>query len=214
MNKIFSYLFTFLLTAVLVGCTPVEVSEETVPETEEVEEVVAVADCSDLDDSWSLFFSSETSLSFCYKKDWGETKFKASGLSPEVQVGEVYYVSFSKSINNSPLVRYQTPDFQRLGDSDVPPGIDWTKLDFNKSDEELAELFSGENPTLEKMEVNGKAVLKVHKDFIEPLSQERITPVEYFMPNVTISGNSYNLQIFGSSEIESDLDLLLGTITF
>lgn len=171
-------------------------------------------DCSDLGSTWTLFSDEETTLSFCYKKSWGSTKLKESGISPEAKTGTIYYVSFTKSVNNYPLVSYSTPDFLKLGDSDTPMVIDWQALDFSKSDSELVKLFRGENATVQKLTVNGKQVLKVHRDFVEPLSQERITPVDYFMPNVTINGETYNLHIIGSLEQESDMDLMLDSIRF
>ncbi|HBD05199.1 TPA: hypothetical protein DCZ32_01950, partial [Candidatus Uhrbacteria bacterium] len=149
------------------------------------------------------------------------TELKETGISPEAMVGTIYYISFSDApaqplVNNNPypLISYSTLDFQTLGDSDVGPGMDWKALDFSKSETELALLFPNENATAQKLTVNGKQILKVNRDLIEPLSGERITPLDYFMPDVVINGATYNLHIIGSPEQEADLDKLLESMVF
>ena len=87
-------------------------------------------------------------------------------------------------------------------------------MDFSKSETELAYLFQDENAVTQKLTVKGKQVLKVNRDFVEPLSQERITPVDYFIPNVVINGTTYNLHIIGLSEQETDLNKLLESMVF
>ena len=185
------------------------------------QEARSLADCNKLGSSWTQFSNSRTSLLFCYKNSWGGTELKETGISPGARVGTMYYISFSDapaqpSVNNNPypLISYSTLDFQTLGDSDVGPGMDWSALDFSKSETELARLFPDENATARKLIVNGKQILKVNRDFIEPLSQERITPLDYFMPNTIINGTSYNLHIIGSPEQEADLDKLLESMVF
>ncbi|HBD05208.1 TPA: hypothetical protein DCZ32_01995 [Candidatus Uhrbacteria bacterium] len=185
------------------------------------QEARSLADCSELGSSWTQFSNSGTSLSFCYRTSWGTTELKETRISPEAKVGTIYYISFSDApaqplVNNNPypLIGYSTLDFQSLGDSDVGPGMDWKALDFSKSETELALLFRNQNATVQKLTVNGKQVLKVHSDSIEPLSQKRVTPLNYFMPNVVINGTTYNLHINGSPEQEADLDKLLGSMVF
>jgi len=178
------------------------------------QEARSLADCSKLGASWTPFSNSKTSLFFCYKTPWGTTTLEETSISPKARKGTVYYVSFSKSVNNSPLISYSTLDFQKLGDSDVPPVIDWEALDFSKSETKLAQLFPDENATAQKLTVNGKQVLKVNRDFVEPLSQKRITPLDYFMPNVVINGTAYNLHIVGSPKQEADLEKLLDSMVF
>jgi hypothetical protein len=184
------------------------------PQIEKEQEARSLADCNKLGSSWMLFSNSGTSLSFCYKTSWGTTELKETGISPEARKGTAYDISFSKPVNNYTLISYSTLDFQRLGDSDVPPVIDWKALDFSKNEIELARLFRNENATAQKLTVNGKQVLKVNRDFIEPLSQERITPLDYFMPNVVLNGTTYNLHIIGSPEQETDLEKLLDSMIF
>ena len=182
---------------------------------DEEQKVSSLADCSNLSSSWALFSGNETSLSFCYQSAWGDLTVKETGSSQEARTGTVYYLVFPNSVNNYPLISYSTLDYKRLGDSDVPPGLDWKGLDFDKSNSELALLFPDfENAIVQKFTVNGRQVLKVHRNFIEPLSQERITPVDYFMPDVTINGENYNLHIIFSPEQESDIDTLLETMSF
>ena len=178
------------------------------------QETRLLADCSELDSSWTLFSDSGPSLSFCYKTSWGTPEFKETGISPKARKGTVYHISFPKSANYYPLISYSTLDFQKLGDSDGGPGIDWKALTSNKNEVELARLFPNDNATAQKLTMNGKQVLKINRDFVEPLSQERITPLDYFMPNVVISGTTYNLHIIGSPEQEADLEKLLNSIVF
>ena len=212
-------IMTAVITAVIVGggvylwqnkkAQPVPMQQ-----VNQEQEARSLADCSKLGSSWTPFSNNGTSLSFCYKNSWGATELKETGTSPEARVGTVYYISFSKSVNNYPLISYSTLNFQRLGDSDVPPVINWKTLDFSKSETELARLFTDENATAQKLTINSKQVLRVKRNFIEPLSQERITPLDYFMPNVVINGATYNLHIIGSPEQETDLDKLLESMVF
>ncbi|KKQ70874.1 MAG: hypothetical protein UT33_C0017G0011 [Candidatus Peregrinibacteria bacterium GW2011_GWC2_39_14] len=173
----------------------------------------SLADCRSLSPSWALFSDSETSLSFCYINSWGTAKFKETEISPAAKAGTIYYISFSESVNY-PLISYSTLDFKKLGDSDVPSVIDWKALDFSKSETELALLFPNEKATVRKITVNSKQVLVVNRDFIEPLSQKRITPLDYFMPNVSINGTTYNLHLVGLSEQEAVLDKLLESMSY
>lgn len=211
---------TAVITAVIVGGgVYLWQNKETQPaptqQVSQEQEARSLADCSKLGSSWTLFSSSGTSLSFCYKTSWGGTKLKETEMSPEARIGTIYYISFSKSVNNYPLISYSTPDFQKLGDSDVPEIIDWKALDFNKSETELARLLpSDENAAAQKVIINGKQVLKAHSDFISPLSQTRIQSVRYFLPDVTINGENYNLSVLGSPEQEVDLDKLLESMAF
>lgn len=207
---------TVITTVLLTGCASTGSEEEPVTATTEENQVTrSIADCSNLDESWALFQSDETSISFCYQNEWGVPTVKKSGLRPEVEEGTKYYISFPNSINNNPLITYATLDHKRLGDSDVAPLIEWNSLDFSKDSSELAKLvFFSENATAEKLTINDKQVLKVHMDFIEPLSQERVTPVEYFMPNVNISANMYNLHVICSVDQEEKIDVLLKSLTF
>lgn len=218
-SKWSTIIVTAVITAVVVGggvylWQNKQAQPAPIQQVNQGQEARSLADCNNLGSSWTLFKNSGTSLSFCYKTMWGSTELKESGISPEAKVGTVYYISFSKSVNNYPLISYSTLDFQKLGDSDVSPVIDWSALNFNKNETELARLFPNENATAQKLTVNGKQVLKVNRDFIEPLSQERITPLDYFMPNVVINGTTYNLHIIGSPEQEADLDKLLDSMVY
>jgi hypothetical protein len=171
--------------------------------------------CGELDDSWALFQSDQTSLSFCYEKSWGKPSVKETSISPEARVGTIYHISFSASDNNQPLISYSTPNYQRTGDSDVPRLIDWSQLDFSKSTTELAQLLpDSENSKAEKIIVNGKQVLKVYRDFLAMETEERITQFAYFMPDVIINGETYNLHITCSPSQEKQVDTLLQDLTF
>ncbi len=46
-----------------------------------------LADCSSLDDSWAIFQSTESSLSFCYKAAWGAPIIKETSSSPKIRSG-------------------------------------------------------------------------------------------------------------------------------
>ena len=185
-------------------------------------EVRLLADCSKLGSPWTRFENSGTSLSFCYKNSWGSPQLKQETLDPRGGKGSQWFITFPsaprvKSVlgNQYPLINYESLDFQLTGDTDGTPFSAWASIDFNKSGSELARLlFSNENAAVKKLTVNGKQVLKVKSDLIEPLSQERITPLDYFIPNVVINGTTYNLHIIGGVEQEADLDKLLESMVF
>ena len=179
-----------------------------------VPEVTNVADCRKIGDSWDLFSSKETSLNFCYPNSWGQAEFKETSISPQLRNGTQYHISFSESINNQPLISFSTLDFQRLGPSDALPPVNWSAIDFNKTASDLDQIFPNENSKTKKLIINGKQVLKVYRDFMDPLSQIRLENMNYFIPQVEISTIMYNLHILGSMEQESDLDKLLNTISY
>ncbi len=219
-SKWSTIIVTAVITAIIVGggvylWQNKQAQPAPTQQVDQGQEARLFADCSKLDSSWKLFSNSGTSLSFCYKTTWGSTTLKETSRSPEARVGTIYHISFSKSVGNYPLISYSTLDFKRLGASDVPEVMDWKSLDFSKNEIELARLLpADQNATAQKLTVNGKQVLKTHSDFIEPLAQERVKSVDYFMPNVIISGATYNLHILGSPEQEADLDKLLESMTF
>ncbi len=189
------------------------------PQVEEEKESQPLDKCGKIDSSLALFSDSTTSLSFCYKASWGTPEVKESTTSPESKIGTVYYISFTKIVNknrvyDSPLINYSTLDFELTGDRDGSPFMGWSEIDFDDNEAELVKLFPNQNAVVQKLIVNNRQALKVKSDFIHPLSEERITPLDYFMPNVVINGTAYNLHIIGSSEQETDLDKLLESMTF
>jgi hypothetical protein len=218
-------LVTAVITAVVIGggvylWQNKEIQPAPTQQLEKKQEVRSLADCSKLGSSWTLFSNSGTSLSFCYKAPWGNPQLKEEAVDPKVGIGSTWFLTFPTAPspmlgNQYPLISYQTLDYQLLGDTDAPPFSAWVSMDFNKSNSELARLFpDSQNATALKFTVNSRQVLKAKRDFVEPLSQERITPLDYFMPNVVIDGTSYNLHIIGALEQEADLDKLLNSMVF
>jgi len=178
-------------------------------------------DCSKLGSAWTAFLSDETSLTFCYRFSWGNPEIAETGTNPSMRTGMVHHVSFpdaphqpSVNGNRYPHISYSTLDFQILGDGDVPPILDWKELDFGKSEGDLAGLFSETDAIVKKLSVNGKQVLQVKRDYIGRLSQEHVTPLHYFIPNVVINGTAHNVHVIGAVEQEEDLDLLVESMRF
>lgn len=186
--------------------------------TEPASETRSLADCSKLGTAWDLFSDNKTTLSFCYKNLWGIIGLKETEISPEARIGTSYYVSFAPKSGIylppfSPLISYETLDYRKTGDSDVPPEIAWKMLDFSKSETELALLVHpDEYATAQKLLVNGKQVLKLHRN--RNTVSGPFTSVSYFMPNVVINGTTYNLKITCAPEQEADVDKLLESMTF
>ncbi|KKT74474.1 MAG: hypothetical protein UW70_C0053G0002 [Candidatus Peregrinibacteria bacterium GW2011_GWA2_44_7] len=221
------YLVLILILS-LTGCaasnepvgTPEEIDDEVSVVNEVPSEMAAIADCSALADSWTLFESDEVSFSFCTQKAWGVPSIKETTSSPEARVGTVFHVVFpdaprSPSVLNNPypLMSYSTIDYKKLGDGDVGASFDWSKLEGNPSESQLALLFPEES-TVEKWEVNGITVYKFHGDSIEPLSGERITPVDYYIPKVMINEIPYNFHLIGGLEQEQELDTVVESLRF
>lgn len=162
---------------------------------------------------WGKFDGGMTSFSFCYSPDWGKATWAASGLSPEVMIGEVYYVTFEESGN--PIIAYETLDFEKTGDSDVG-NFNWSIVDFSKSEADLEKIMEGENVTMtkenvvvEKMEVNGYNVLKVKSQLTSWDDGEKFTVVDYYIPEVNVAGTIYNLHMHGLEEKEAGLESVL-----
>ena len=208
-NKLANIFIVALIATVLVGG-----GIYTWQNKNSIPEVTTINDCTKLGDAWDLFSNKETSLTFCYPNSWGEAEFKETSISPQLRNGTQYHISFSESINNQPLISFSTLDFQRLGPSDVLPPVNWNAIDFNKTESELDEIFPNENSKTKKLNINGKQVLKVYRDFMDPLSQIRLENMNYFIPQVEMNKIMYNVHILGSTEQESDLDKLLSTISY
>jgi len=200
--------------------TPAEENKEAqlapTQKAEEEQEARSLADCTNLDNSWSLFQSNKTSLSFCYKQAWGTPELKEGPVSKESYEGEIWFISFSKSTNDYPLIRYRSKDFHMIGDTKNQSlsGAFFANPDFSKSESELARLFLNTNATAQKLIINGQQVLKVKRNFIDPVSYDHIQSLDYFIPNVAINGTMYNLDMSGLSEQESDLGKLLESMRF
>jgi len=209
MKKLPNIFITAFITIVLVGGGIYGLQTKN-----SIFEVTTIKDCNKLGDAWNLFSSKETSLTFCYPNSWGEAKHKETSISPQLRNGTQYHISFSESKNNQPLISFSTLDFQRLGPSDALPPVNWSAIDFNKTESELDEIFPNENSKTKKLNINGKQVLKVYRDFMDPLSQIRLENMNYFIPQVEINTTMYNVYILGSKEQESDLDKLLNTISY
>ncbi len=191
-------------------------------DTQSEEEPKTLDTCGKIDSSLALYSNSTTSLSFCYKTSWGVPTVKETEISPESKIGTKYYISFIKLVNgklvyDSPSISYSTLDFQLTGDRDGSPLMmgKWDTLNFSASETELAKLFVNQNAVVQKLTTsNSVQAFKVKLDYIEPLSEERITPVHYLIPNIIINETKYNLHIVGSLEQEADLDKLLESMTF
>lgn len=173
-------------------------------------------DCVELGFGWhGARGEGNSPLAFCYRGYWGETQWEETSISPEARIGTVYYVTFTDAVESFPLISYETLDFEKTGDSDVPAIINWDKVDFNKSNSELAKLMVGdENVVAQKLEINGTMVLKITSDRPQWDSEELRPLVQYFVPKVSISGVEYNLHLIGSDQQEADLDKMMGSMSF
>lgn len=209
MQKLANIFITAFITIVLVGGGIYGLQTKN-----SIFEVTTIKDCNKLGDAWNLFSSNETSLTFCYPNSWGQAEFKETSISPQLRNGTQYHISFSESKNNQPLISFSTLDFQRLGPSDTLPPVNWSAIDFGKTESELDQIFPNENSKTKKLNINGKQVLKVYRDFMDPLSQIRLENMNYFISKVEMDKIMYNLHILGSTEQESDLDKLLNTISY
>jgi hypothetical protein len=170
----------------------------------------APTDCDKIGKSWALYNSDQTSLTFCYKKSWGIPELKETLPAPGMQEGSAYYISFKDAVNNIPKIKYTSPDFKILGDSDIGPEVDWAKIDFEKTSENLAGLFKlgmpeEESPVAEKITISGYDALRVHRTYFSPFDEEKIFQVDYYLPGVRIKGQKYNLRIFSSEDLENEV---------
>lgn len=225
MNKTFSYVLIIVITALIAGGSVYYWQNKTIQPitdtTNGVVKLVSVADCSHLDNTWTPFSNNETTLSFCYKKDWGESNLEETSISPQFLTGTTWFVTFSeaphlKSVlrNSYPLISYSTPDYKNTGDREGQD-FDWNSLDISNNNDEIAKLFSyADSVDIIKLDLNGNRAIKVKTELTEPFSEEFITPISYYVPNVTINNKPYNLQVMGGPEIESDLDTLIKTFNF
>ncbi|MFH0988257.1 MAG: hypothetical protein V1763_02700 [Parcubacteria group bacterium] len=171
-------------------------------------------DCARLPGQWSKFIAEDKSLSFCYADSWGAPTLSGSEVALSCRRGDVRYISFARSIGNSPLISYSTLDYALTCDRDAGPAdIDWQKLGSASTEKELKDnVFFGSVTDVVKTKVNGLSVIKARLDYLDPLSEERVRSVGYFLPGIDIAGKKYNLHISGLPEQETSLDLLLSTM--
>ncbi len=186
---------------------------------EESEKVVeTVVSCEDLGEDWVLFSDGNTSLTFCYQKVWGDVIFEETLVDASMRSGTEWFITFSdepaapSAINGKRLqLSYATLDYKGA-DAGHGNAFDWSALNFELDESELATLFTEENVVISKLSVNGKNVLKVKKDFVEPLTQQPAKSLDYYLPNITINETPHNLRIAGAIEQEAQLDMLVETI--
>lgn len=157
------------------------------------------ADCKSLGDSWELFQSNEASLTFCYKKDWGNPIIDISeprNDSPYVQTGTSHGISFSNG--GFPVIEYSTLDY-------LAKGPDMHSQNWDKIAATMSNPKSSLGDATERIVVNGKQALKVRG-----LQQgEGFYSIDYFVPKVSIGGRIYNLNIRYLPDIEKETDMLV-----
>ena len=171
---------------------------------------VVTKGCDDTELGLTGYDDNRYNFSFCYPKSFGEVSIHETGISPEARNGTAYYLKFSNSVNNEPLMVFLTQDFKKLGDSDVPSVISWKGLNMNDSLDQIKSLLpADENPVLEKVIINDKTILKVRVDYIEPFEGANIKATKYFIPNVKFNDDDYNLYILCSPDMEQDVQAMI-----
>ncbi len=176
----------------------------------------AIVNCEDLGEDWTLFNSDNTTLSFCYQPAWGRPMLKEIEIDPRARVGTMYYVDFvNLRDKDRVLISYSTPDFEKTGSRDTSNVTDWSKLDFNEDSAQMVQLLSdSENAKGVKLMINNKQVFKMYQEVVFLGEEKKTGILEYFMPNVNIDGNLYNLSIKSSASMENEADKLLESLTF
>lgn len=151
-------------------------------------------------------------FAFCQPSSWGEAKFEESGISKEAIIGNLYYLTFPQA-DFYFQIQLESSDFQKLGDSDVSPLISWQDLDFSKSVLELSDLFpSYSSPTLQKIVIEKKEVLKAYFEYISPLSNEEVKQIHYYLPDIKVNKKSFNLIVISEPGKEKSIENLLKTL--
>ncbi|MBU2566567.1 hypothetical protein KKG46_03340 [Patescibacteria group bacterium] len=172
-----------------------------------------ISGCSQYGPNYVTFKDQESGIEFCYQGSWGQPMIKETGISSEARNGTVYYISFTNTVDSRPLIAFSTLDFVKLGDSDVPPIINWDELDFSKSDQELVNLLpNDENSILERGMIGKQQYLKVNIDYIESFGGTRIVATKYFIPKVNYNDNNYNLYILCSPAMEKDVQTMIESV--
>ncbi|MBD3330546.1 hypothetical protein GF354_03365 [Candidatus Peregrinibacteria bacterium] len=181
-------------------------------------DVSTLSDCSELGWGWEKYENNSTSLSFCYKDKWGTPDLQETRISPEAKEGNKWYLIFPNNIENVPQINYATKDFKRLGDSDVPLGPDYSKIDFTLSDEELIPLFyiydEDETVEIERLKVDDVDVLKVSNTFVDRYTLEDRTVINYFVPNAPIKDKEHNLNVLSSPGMDENIKFMVKTMKF
>lgn len=216
---------TALFTVTLAGCVVTEpaVEEENLPVNEEVVEETTpetqVADCTVLGDTWDVFTSEETPLSFCYLIAWGEPTLKETDTIPEAMEGTNFYVTFPNSEMNIPRISYQSIDYLLTGDRGGPAGLDWAKVDLSLEKEALSEgLMLGwateEVTVIEDVKVNESEAIKVYRNFFNTYEDKEQDEINYYAPAVTIDEVQYNLEVRSNLSVEDDVDTMVESMLF
>ncbi len=173
-------------------------------------------DCKGIGKNWSLYVDKASELEFCYDINWGKPVPSLS--TSYATAGKLWYINFPDELDKTkaPLISYQTLDYQKSGDSDVPV-FNWDLINFSLSENELLDTlypdYMVESSRLTKTKINGKDALKVDLDFIEPLSYTRIQMVEYYIPKV-MKNDNYNLRVAGYKGIKDNIEDIIDQISF
>ncbi len=196
----------------------IEVGTEKNVNDEITNETVRIFDCSELEDNWIEFSDVETTLHFCYRKEWGGMNLEETSTGSDYRIGTIWYVG--TGTGGVPLVSYSTLDYERIGGGDVPNINFWDVVDIHQSEEQLSTAFTkleaefDGTAIVKKVEVNGQPALKVYRKFIIPLTGGQSEMIHYFIPEVTINNSIYNLEIAGVYSLEDDIDTIAASVDF
>lgn len=103
------------------------------------------------------YYSIYTPLSFCYPSQLGGVEERETTIDPDAREGTRYHLSFSNA--EDIRITIQTANFRKLNNSNVPPIVSFSCLDFNKTDEDLKACFYDPVTNIERMAIRGTRAL-------------------------------------------------------
>lgn len=198
-----------------------EMKREMDEQAEMMEQAMMAADCTTLGPGWARYESNTVNMSFCVNNSWGQIREELVNYSPEAAEGNSYRIAFTREGEAAPgpIISYSSQDFRKLLDSDVP-SLDWSIVDFSKTDEELERDFAefeGVTPAedefidVTKTTIDGLSALKVEADATSPLSGEPVHYYHWYIPE-SVADGSYNVQIYSDASLASQVQLLIDSM--
>ncbi|MSU75031.1 MAG: hypothetical protein EXS55_00740 [Candidatus Magasanikbacteria bacterium] len=226
MQKIFLVMLGTLLLAGA-GCSrpatlATEDKETTITPTQQVVAPVnqpTEKNCANLGTGWKLFISKKPRLSFCYPTIWGVPKPEETTISPSARLGTAWHISFNTK-SETPLISIFTSNFQKLGDSDVPSYC-WGCINLAKDETDIQKdllqgyyKLGGENVSLEvkKLTIDTAPALKTKSNFVSWLSRDKMSIVEWFIPQARLGEQTYNVVVSSDQKQEADTELLINSL--
>ncbi|MFA6474794.1 MAG: hypothetical protein WCV88_01170 [Patescibacteria group bacterium] len=164
---------------------------------------------------WQTYTNDEYGFSFKYPKEWGSVQVSIGDTVPFLlTINFRDENNFKQDIIGNPRLVISSNSLETINASDANSWFDYTKVDFTKTNDQLAQDLHRNltnTMTVEKITIGTKPALKVTED-ISDFDGSKINTLHILIPNYNDKQN--NLTISGDVSISDDLLQVADSLTF